>query len=52
MIATRRGFDRFEFVLAENEEEVRRAFEGALKAGEKIKYIAECQSGKLKNGEK
>jgi hypothetical protein len=38
-IKTRRGYDRFELVLAENEEEVRRAFEGTLKSGEKIKRI-------------
>lgn len=41
-ITTSKGFERFEFVLAENEEEVRCAIEETLKAGEKIKYITDA----------
>lgn len=41
MIKTRMGFDRFEFFLAENKEEVRCVVEETLKQGEKIQCIRE-----------
>lgn len=41
VIKTRMGFDRFEFFLAENKEEVRCIFEETLKRGEKIRDIRE-----------
>lgn len=41
VIKTRMGYDRFEFFLAENIEEVRLVVEETLKRGEKIRYILE-----------
>jgi len=41
-ITTCKGFERFEFVLAENEEEVRCAIEETLRTGEKIKHITDA----------
>jgi len=41
VIKTRYGYDRFEFVMAESEEEVRRVYEETLKKGEKIISITE-----------
>jgi len=41
VIKTRRGFDRFEFFLAESEKEVRCVFEETIKQGEKVRSIKE-----------
>jgi len=53
-IKTRKGFERFEFVGAGSKEEVRRAYEGTLKWGEKIKGIENltCNTPKQKRLDK
>jgi hypothetical protein len=44
VIKTRSGYDRFEFFLACNKEEVKCAVEETLKRGEKIRYIREVDT--------